>query len=153
MNKFIKNVALYVLLIVIVVSMFNTFMAPQQQRSEITYSDFVTQVDNKNVQSVVMSENAVTGKLKDGTEFSSYLPNDNEALIEQDDRQQCFCYGKTAGTAVLVDGSAFFCASNHHPRWCMVLDHEPDTGRRRKSYELWQIPCQDDRGGPCQCFF
>ena len=55
LNKFIKNVALYVLLIVIVVSMFNTFMAPQQQRSEITYSDFVTQVDNKNVQSVVMS--------------------------------------------------------------------------------------------------
>ena len=83
MNKFIKNVALYVLLIVIVVSMFNNFMAPQQQRSEITYSDFVTQVDNKNVQSVVMSENAVTGKLKDGTEFSSYLPNDNEVLINK----------------------------------------------------------------------
>ena len=83
MNKFIKNVALYVLLIVIVVSMFNNFMAPQQQRSEITYSDFVTQVDNKNVQSVVMSENAITGKLKDGTEFSSYLPNDNEALINK----------------------------------------------------------------------
>ena len=83
MNKFIKNVALYVLLIVIVVLMFNTFMAPQQQRSEITYSDFVTQVNNKNVQSVVMSENAVTGKLKDGTEFSSYLPNDNEALINK----------------------------------------------------------------------
>ena len=83
MNKFIKNVALYVLLIVIVVSMFNTFMAPQQQRSEITYSDFVTQVDNKNVQSVVMSENAVKGKLKDGTEFSSYIHNDNEALINK----------------------------------------------------------------------
>ena len=65
MNKFIKNVALYVLLIIIAVSIFNTFVHPQEKHSEITYSDFISQVEKKNVSSVVMTNNAVTGKMKD----------------------------------------------------------------------------------------
>ena len=43
MNKFVKNVALYVLLIIIAVSIFNTFVHPQEKHSEITYSDFISQ--------------------------------------------------------------------------------------------------------------
>ena len=69
MNKFAKNVALYVLIIIVAVSIFNTFVHPQQKHSEIAYSDFISQVDNKNVSSVVMTENSITGKLKDGTVF------------------------------------------------------------------------------------
>ena len=45
LNKFIKNVALYVLLIIIAVSIFNTFVHPQEKHSEITYSDFISQVE------------------------------------------------------------------------------------------------------------
>lgn len=49
LNKFVKNVALYVLLIIIAVSIFNTFVHPQEKHSEITYSDFISQVEKKNV--------------------------------------------------------------------------------------------------------
>lgn len=83
MRKFIKNVALYVLVITIVVTVFNTFLNPQSKRSEITYSSFVTQVNNKNVESVIMTEESVVGKLKDGTEFATYLPNDTGALLNK----------------------------------------------------------------------
>lgn len=83
MNKFVKNVALYVLLIIIAVSIFNTFVQPQERRSEITYSDFVGQVQNKNVQSVVMTHNSVTGKLNDGTQFSTYIPDNDTQLLPQ----------------------------------------------------------------------
>ncbi len=83
MNKFVKNVALYVLLIIIAVSIFNTFVQPQERRSEITYSDFVAQVQNKNVQSVVMTHNSVTGKLNDGTQFSTYIPDNDTQLLPQ----------------------------------------------------------------------
>lgn len=83
MRKFIKNVALYVLVITIVITVFNTFVNPQSKRSEITYSSFVTQVNNKNVESVIMTEESVVGKLKDGTEFATYLPNDTGTLLNK----------------------------------------------------------------------
>lgn len=81
MNKFAKNVALYVLIIIVAVSIFNTFVHPQQKHSEIAYSNFISQVDNKNVSSVVMTENSITGKLKDGTVFSTYAPDNDPTLL------------------------------------------------------------------------
>lgn len=83
MNKFIKNVALYVLLIIIAVSIFNTFVHPQEKNTEITYSDFISQVEKKNVSSVVMTNNAVTGKMKDGTEFATYIPDNDTQLLNK----------------------------------------------------------------------
>ena len=73
--------ALYVLIIIVAVSIFNTFVHPQQKHSEIAYSDFISQVDNKNVSSVVMTENSITGKLKDGTVFSTYAPDNDPMLL------------------------------------------------------------------------
>lgn len=83
MNKFVKNVALYVFLIVIAVAMFNTFVRPQDKSKEMAYSDFITQIEKKNVDSIVMTENAVKGKLKDGTEFSTYIPNQDTQVIQK----------------------------------------------------------------------
>ena len=81
MNKFVKNVALYVLLIVIAVSMFNTFVKPQEKHSEITYSDFMSQVKNDQVDSVTMTNNFITGVLKDGTKFETYAPDNDRELL------------------------------------------------------------------------
>ena len=83
MNKFVKNVALYVFLIVIAVAMFNTFVRPQDKLKEMAYSDFIAQIEKKNVDSIVMTENAVKGKLKDGTEFSTYIPNQDTQVIQK----------------------------------------------------------------------
>jgi len=83
LNKFVKNVALYVFLIVIAVAMFNTFVRPQDKSKEMAYSDFITQIEKKNVDSIVMTENAVKGKLKDGTEFSTYIPNQDTQVIQK----------------------------------------------------------------------
>ena len=47
MNKFVKNVALYVFIIVIAVAIFNTFVHPQEKFTEMAYSDFVAQIEKK----------------------------------------------------------------------------------------------------------
>lgn len=47
MNKFVKNVALYVFIIVIAVAIFNTFVHPQEKFTEIAYSDFVAQIEKR----------------------------------------------------------------------------------------------------------
>ncbi len=83
MNKFVKNVALYVFLMVIAVAIFNTFVHPQDKLAEMAYSDFVSQIEKKNVASVVMTENSIKGKLKDGTEFSTYIPNNDMKIVEK----------------------------------------------------------------------
>jgi len=70
-----------VLLIVIAVSIFNTFVHPQEKHSEITYSDFISQVDKKNVSSVTMVDQSISGKLKDGTEFATYAPAHDTTLL------------------------------------------------------------------------
>lgn len=75
--------ALYVLLLIIAVSIFNTFVHPQEKNTEITYSDFISQVEKKNVSSVVMTNNAVTGKMKDGTEFATYIPDNDTQLLNK----------------------------------------------------------------------
>ena len=81
LNKFVKNVALYVLLIVIGVSMFQTFIKPSDPYTEFTYSDFMSQVQNEKVDSVTMTNDAIVGVLKDGTKFATYAPkNDTELL-------------------------------------------------------------------------
>ena len=149
MNKFVKNVALYVLLIIIAVSIFNTFVHPQEKHSEITYSDFISQVEKKNVDSVTMTNNSISGKLKDGSEFATYAPDNDAQLLPKLSEGGVI---KTAGTAVLVDESAFLAASDHHSGRRVVLDHEPDTGRRRTCHELWQVQSKDDsrRPGPCE---
>ena len=63
--------------------MFNTFVRPQDKSKEMAYSDFITQIEKKNVDSIVMTENAVKGKLKDGTEFSTYIPNQDTQVIQK----------------------------------------------------------------------
>ena len=83
MNKFVKNVALYVFLMVIAVAIFNTFVHPQDKLAEMAYSDFVSRIEKKNVASVVMTENSIKGKLKDGTEFSTYIPNNDMKIVEK----------------------------------------------------------------------
>lgn len=83
MNKFVKNVALYVFIIVIAVAIFNTFVHPQGKFTEMAYSDFVAQIEKKNVSSVIMVENSIKGKLKDGTEFSTYIPNNDTQIVKK----------------------------------------------------------------------
>ena len=64
MNKFVKNVALYVFIIVIAVAIFNTFVHPQEKFTEMAYSDFVAQIEKKNVSSVIMVENSIKAKME-----------------------------------------------------------------------------------------
>lgn len=52
-------------------------------KSEIAFSNFVKQVQEKNVDSVVITaDHSIVGKFKNGTEFSSYAPTDPTLVKE-----------------------------------------------------------------------
>jgi len=75
LGKMMKNLGLYLILIVLVVSLVNMFMAPMQPSHDVTplsYSEFLNQVDKGNVPEVTVDGSNITGRLKDGRHFNTY---------------------------------------------------------------------------------
>lgn len=56
-------------------------MEPREKHADLTYSNFLTQVQEKNVDYVIMTKNSITGKLKNGTEFNTYAPDNDTQLL------------------------------------------------------------------------
>lgn len=76
MGRLVKNLGLYLILIVLVVSLVNVFLSPTQgpqQIQEIGYSVFLSEVAAGRVSSVTVRENSVKGKFTDGREFVTYV--------------------------------------------------------------------------------
>ncbi len=81
MSKFVRNVSLYLLIIVVAVSIIDAFTTNKTDKSEITYTNFLNQVQQKKVDSVtITNDHAIVGQLKDGTAFTSYAPTDAALL-------------------------------------------------------------------------
>ncbi|MBO1358528.1 ATP-dependent zinc metalloprotease FtsH [Acetobacter sacchari] len=78
MNNFGRNLALWVGIIVLLLLLFNIFQPGSVQHSaqQLAYSDFVADVDNGRVRSVVIQEHNISGTLTDGTSFDTYSPQD-----------------------------------------------------------------------------
>ena len=77
LKRGLKNVLLYLLIIVAAVAAINSFSEGTKSKSEITYTSFLQEVQRKNVESVTITgDHSITGKLKTGTEFTTYAPSD-----------------------------------------------------------------------------
>ena len=77
MSKFVRNVALYLLVIIVAVTVVDSFIGNKTDKSEITYTNFLTQVQQKKVDSVqITADHSITGQLKDGSSFTTYAPTD-----------------------------------------------------------------------------
>jgi cell division protease FtsH len=81
MNPFYKNLALWMVIGLVVVLLFNVFGGLSEKTTfEPNYSDFLKNVDAGLVQSVTIRGNLVTGKLKDGGEFRTYVVDSQDFL-------------------------------------------------------------------------
>lgn len=78
MKKISKNVGMYIVLIVLVVSLVNIFLVPDStkksaQPEAMPYSTFLKEVDEGNVAKVRIDHEQLTGILKSGEEFTTYI--------------------------------------------------------------------------------
>ena len=81
MNDAIKTILLWMVIGIILISVFNNF--PRRgTEDKITYSNFVSEIQQGNVRAVTISEQNVTGVLQNNKVFATYLPmpQDNELL-------------------------------------------------------------------------
>jgi cell division protease FtsH len=84
LNDLTKNIILWMVIIVVLFSVFSSFGTANRAGSEIPYSTFVSRVEGGDVSEVEFRPDGVTiaGKLRSGAPFVTYSPeSNNEALI------------------------------------------------------------------------
>lgn len=77
MSNMIKNLVLWVVILLVLMSLFNNFgVRSNLSDTNLSYSQFLTAVKAGQVQEVVIDENSIKGKLESGENFKTYAPND-----------------------------------------------------------------------------
>ena len=81
MNPFYKNMALWLVIILMMMMLFKIFNQNQQvSETTLNYSDFITMVERKRVASVIIQDKNLFGTDLNGTRFKVYSPEDSELI-------------------------------------------------------------------------
>ena len=86
MNSTFRNFAIWVIICLLLIALFNLFQSPgsRLRANEISYSDLLDEVEKGNVSEVTISGNRIKGKSRagEGRDFTSYSPDD-PSLIDR----------------------------------------------------------------------
>ena len=76
MNNLIKNVAIWLVIALVLMTVFNQFSARQQQNTSVEYSQFIEEVKQGNVAKVTIEGRVLKGVKSNGAKFTTYSPSD-----------------------------------------------------------------------------
>jgi cell division protease FtsH len=88
MSNFGRNLALWVIIALLLVVLFNLFQpgVTRTASTQVPYSDFVGEVGAGRVRDVVIQGRTVTGQLTDGRSFQTYTPEDPSLVSRLTDK-------------------------------------------------------------------
>ena len=88
MSNFGRNLALWVVIALLLVVLFNLFQpgSSRTPSTQVAYSDFIGEVNGGRVRSVVIQGRTVTGTLSDGRPFQTYTPEDPSLVSRLTDK-------------------------------------------------------------------
>ena len=80
-----RNLLVWAVVGLMLVSLFNMFQGEggPSQKNEITFSQFLAEVEAGNVMRVTMNGDKVSGQTSDGLQFSTYVPPNDPNLVER----------------------------------------------------------------------
>ncbi|MGQ0698753.1 MAG: ATP-dependent zinc metalloprotease FtsH [Panacagrimonas sp.] len=82
MNDLAKNLLLWVVILVVLISVFQSFANRGRGQQPVAYSDFLEQVKQGQVAEVRIADDLIVGELKGGTRFETISPEtDNRSMI------------------------------------------------------------------------
>ncbi|MGI9452071.1 MAG: ATP-dependent zinc metalloprotease FtsH, partial [Geminicoccaceae bacterium] len=83
MNNFTKNLALWVIIGLLLIALFNLFQNPSGRgpQSNLSYSDFLGEVDSGRISDVTIQGKTINGHFTDGRSFSTYVPPEDPNLV------------------------------------------------------------------------
>ena len=76
MNSIVKQIAVWVAIALVLLTVFNQFGGAGKADDQMVYSQFMQQVKEGRIAKVQIDGRVVHGKTQDGKEFSTYTPND-----------------------------------------------------------------------------
>ena len=78
MNDMLKNMLVWIVIAVVIMSVFNNFIPQKEASSNLSYSEFITQVRDNQIESVLIEADGktISGNYKNGTNFVTYGLND-----------------------------------------------------------------------------
>ncbi|MBS9479207.1 ATP-dependent zinc metalloprotease FtsH [Ancylobacter radicis] len=84
MNANIRNFALWVIIVLLLLALFSLFQNPAQRQAanDISFSQLLNEVDQGRVRDVVIQGPEISGAFTDGRTFQTYSPND-PSLIQR----------------------------------------------------------------------
>ena len=76
MNNHFRNFALWVVIALLLIALFQLFQNPGQRPnpSEIAFSQFLNETRNGNVRAVTIQQQEITGQYSSGGRFKTYAP-------------------------------------------------------------------------------
>ena len=80
MSPFYKNLALWLVISLMVILLFNMFHQPQQSSHDATYSQFLASVQKGDISQVVIQGDRVSGAYSDGRAFRTFVPRDPDLI-------------------------------------------------------------------------
>lgn len=81
-NETIRNLVFWVVIAGILIALFSSFEQPGRGNKEITYSSFVSKLNNGSVQSVDINGRKIKGELSSGRKFLTYSPWVDPMLLD-----------------------------------------------------------------------
>ena len=78
MNDMVKNMLVWIVIAVVIMSVFNNFVPQNESSTNLSYSEFINQVKNDQIESVLIEADGktISGTYKNGTTFLTYGLND-----------------------------------------------------------------------------
>jgi cell division protease FtsH len=77
LNDMAKNLILWVIIAIVLMSVFNNFTSTQTKPHSLAYSDFINEVKQGQVKEVTISGRSIEGQTVDGQRFSTFSPGDD----------------------------------------------------------------------------
>ncbi len=77
MSDMAKNLILWVVIAIVLMSVFNNFTATQSSTQTLAYSDFIEQVQQGQVKEVTVQGRTIEGVSQNGQRFTTYSPGDD----------------------------------------------------------------------------
>ncbi|BDD88059.1 ATP-dependent zinc metalloprotease FtsH [Desulfofustis limnaeus] len=81
MNTFYKNLSMWLVIGLTMILLFNLFNKPQGNVSSLSYTEFVSRIENKSINRVRIDGDTISGTLQDGKPFRTVYPPNDDQLI------------------------------------------------------------------------
>jgi cell division protease FtsH len=81
-SQFQKNLALWLVISLLMIMLFNMMTQKDTEQKKMNYTEFLSAVDAGKVSNITFQGNQVTGVLADGSKFQTYAPMDEQLIPE-----------------------------------------------------------------------